>query len=64
MPWTFDRLYKYDITSALHDAGLHHDDTFSITIDISALNGTVLNDLIPTPSILFVPGTRTYYKHT
>lgn len=59
MPWSFDRLYKYDITPALSDLGLTADSNFDVTIEITARNGSSLSpDLFPRPTIVYVPGTR------
>ncbi|KAK7482853.1 hypothetical protein BaRGS_00025886, partial [Batillaria attramentaria] len=59
MPWSFDRLYKYDITAVLEKKGLQRDDPFSMKVAITALNGTALDShLLPTPSVVYQQATR------
>nr|AYD59981.1 hemocyanin type 2 [Haliotis discus hannai] len=59
MAWTFDRLFKYDITDTLEKMHLRYDDPFTISHTLTANNGTVLrSSLIPTPSVIFQRGHR------
>ncbi|KAK7090872.1 hypothetical protein V1264_010615 [Littorina saxatilis] len=62
MPWRFDRLFKYDITDALHDANIEPEDVFNaeapftIEYEIHAVNGSALpKSSISAPTIIFVP---------
>nr|WGL47534.1 hemocyanin 1 [Physella acuta] len=65
MPFVFDRLYKHDITSTIKALGLKLDSAanFELKIDIKAVNGSLLSaDILPTPTIQFVPGTTEVQK--
>ena len=63
MPFTFDRLYKYDITPTLKDLGIDlHSHSFDVKVHIESYTGTVLSsDVLPKPTIIFVPGTGKRY---
>ena len=39
MPWSFDRLYKVEITDALASVGLNYDDDFLVHLDITDVYG-------------------------
>jgi hypothetical protein len=58
MPFTFDRLYKQDITDNIRKLGLHLDASdFRLAVTIRNMDGTELpSDSIPPPTLLFVPG--------
>lgn len=60
MPFTFDRLYKQEITKTVRELGLKLDNAanFQLKVDIKASNGSLLDPrILPDPSIIFVPGT-------
>nr|WCA44164.1 hemocyanin [Crepidula fornicata] len=64
MPWRFDRLYKYEITDVLEKKGLDVHDSFNITVSLTALDGSALSSsLLPTPSVIFEPKSRTTELH-
>lgn len=63
MHWAYNRLYKYDITEALHEFGInpedvfHADEAFFLKVSVVAVNGTVLPpSLLHEPTILYEPG--------
>ncbi|XP_025089796.1 hemocyanin G-type, units Oda to Odg-like [Pomacea canaliculata] len=59
MPWSFDRLYRYEITDVLKKEGLKKTDSFNVSVTITAMNGTTLDSsLIPTPSVIYKPAKR------
>ena len=59
MPWRFDRLFKYDVTSVFQQMRLRPDSVYHFKVHITAVNGTELHsDLLDAPSVSFVPGTR------
>lgn len=60
MPWAFDRTFKYDITEALERLGVSlSEDVYHLKVTIVAVNGTTLsNDVIPAPTLTFVPASR------
>ena len=62
MPFTFDRLYKYDITPTLKELGVDlHSHSFDVKLHVETYTGTVLSeDSFGTPTILFVPGSGNY----
>nr|AGX25262.1 mega-hemocyanin [Melanoides tuberculata] len=63
MPWSFDRVYKHDMTRALHAIGLEPEDVFDyknynvfISYNVTAVNNTALpRSIIPKPTILYEP---------
>lgn len=56
MPWQFDRLFRYEITHALSELHLSHKSDFSIKAEVTAVNGTKINEKIfPEPTIIFAP---------
>ena len=58
MPWRYDRLYKYEITDALHKLGLRHTDRFSIRYDVLDLAGNNLgSDVFGSASVLREAGS-------
>lgn len=63
MPFTFDRLFKYDITNTILKLGLTLSSAeFSIKIDIRAANGSTLNaDALPPATISFEPGDGEFF---
>lgn len=65
MPFSFDRLYKHDITHTVRDLGLKLDSAanFDLKIDIKAVNGSLLSaDVLPKPTVFFEPGTGNYKR--
>nr|DAZ89886.1 TPA_exp: hemocyanin 1 [Littorina saxatilis] len=71
MPWTFDRLYKYDITDTLHDADISPEDVFNaqtpftIKYSIHAVNGSALPlSSVSPPTIIFEPAHGASQDHT
>nr|AGX25261.1 mega-hemocyanin [Melanoides tuberculata] len=59
MPWSFDRLFKYDVTSVFRQMHLRPDSDYSVKVHIVSVNGTELDsDLLEAPSVSFVPGKR------
>ncbi|KAK7505957.1 hypothetical protein BaRGS_00002679, partial [Batillaria attramentaria] len=63
MPWSFDRLYKYDITDALHEAHIEPEDLFDahapfyLEYEIHAVNGSALpKSVISRPTLVFEKG--------
>ncbi|XP_055893863.1 hemocyanin 1-like isoform X3 [Biomphalaria glabrata] len=62
-PFSFDRLYKHDITNAVRALGFELDSAanFELKVDISAANGSVLSQGLRTsPSIIYEPGGIKY----
>nr|CAH10287.1 hemocyanin isoform 2 [Nucula nucleus] len=66
MPFVFDRLYKLDITSAVHSLGLSNDaHDFHLKTVIHAVNGTDIDShALPSPTIIFEPGTEDHVDHS
>ena len=61
MPWRFDRLFKYDVTSVFRQMHLRPDSEYHFRVRITAVNGTELDShLLDSPSVSFVPGRRGY----
>ena len=61
MPWRFDRLFKYDVTSVFNKMRLRPESDYHFQVRIMAVNGTeVDSNLLPVPSVSFVPGRRGY----
>ncbi|XP_029636170.2 hemocyanin G-type, units Oda to Odg [Octopus sinensis] len=59
MEWRFDRLYKYEITGALAELGVDMRADYSITLQITDINGTALpSTAIPDPIVIFTPGKK------
>ncbi|XP_059155818.1 hemocyanin 2-like [Physella acuta] len=59
MPWTLDRLFKYDVTKIFDQLHLRPDSEYHFQLEITAVNGTILdNKLIKTPSVRYVPGVK------
>lgn len=57
MKWSFDRLYKYEITDTLTAMNLRPDDPYNITIHIVAMNGSVLpSSLLNDPTVVSESG--------
>ena len=57
MPWSFDRLFKYDVTNVFKQMRLRPDSDYHFDVRIRAVNGSQLDpDLIEAPSVSFVPG--------
>ncbi|XP_035826072.1 hemocyanin 2 [Aplysia californica] len=61
MAWSYDRLYKYEITDALKALGLKHYDRYSIRYEILDLHGNDIGQLFPTPTVVFEMGTSHLY---
>ncbi|KAK7476006.1 hypothetical protein BaRGS_00032773 [Batillaria attramentaria] len=62
MAWSFDRVYKYDITDALHDAHIAPEDVFDthapfqLVYEVHDVSGKRLPDnVISAPTIIFEP---------
>lgn len=64
MPWTYDRLFKYDVTDVFNKLHLRPDSEYHFVVHIVAVNGTELDShLIRPPGVHFVPGiTGKYFK--
>ena len=59
MPWRFDRLFKYDVTSVFKQMHLRPDSVYHFKVHLKAVNGTELDSsVMGSPSVSFVPGTR------
>ncbi|CAG5118988.1 unnamed protein product, partial [Candidula unifasciata] len=61
MPFTFDRLYRHEITSTIRDLGLKLDNAanFQLKVEIRAVNGSLLDPhILPEPTIIYLPGTE------
>ena len=57
MPFSFDRLFKYDVTSVFRQMSLRPDSKYHFRVKVTAVNGTVLDShLFEPPSVSFVPG--------
>ncbi|CAG5132270.1 unnamed protein product, partial [Candidula unifasciata] len=63
MDWTYDRLYKYDITQRLEELSLHYDDHYYVRYEVLSLNGSVINEgsLFDT-RVLRTAGTSHLYR--
>ena len=62
MPWKYDHVYKHDITHALEEMNLNHDDSFHIFYEVYSLDGTLLGkDMYGTPSIIHHRGTGWFH---
>nr|CAH10286.1 hemocyanin isoform 1 [Nucula nucleus] len=62
MPWAFDRLYKYEITSAVKEAGLNPNDVFNaeapfhLKLEITKVDGTQIpSSELHKPTIIYEP---------
>ncbi|BFZ14533.1 hypothetical protein BsWGS_17572 [Bradybaena similaris] len=65
MPWHFDRLYKYEITSQLKEHNLRSDDEYQLKVHVMFPNGTeVPSHPIPTPNVLLEPAKQTHSSTT
>ncbi|XP_076457104.1 hemocyanin 2-like isoform X2 [Babylonia areolata] len=63
MPWSFDRLFKYDVTSVFRQMRLRPDSDYHFKLHIVAVNGTELNpNILEAPSVSFVPGRKSGSK--
>lgn len=57
MPWVFDRLFKYDVTSVFKQLHLRPDSEYRFKMRLTAVNGTELDPhLLHAPSVSFLPG--------
>ena len=57
MPWSFDRLFKYDVTKVFRQMSLRPDSEYHFRVKLTAVNGTRLDSsLLEAPSVSFVPG--------
>ncbi|KAL8560793.1 hypothetical protein ACOMHN_061828 [Nucella lapillus] len=59
MPFTFDRLYKHDISDAIRKLGLKLDSAadFDLEVKIHSFNGSYIDaSLLKKPTIIFQPG--------
>nr|CAG28309.2 hemocyanin 1 [Megathura crenulata] len=70
MAWAYNRLFKYDITHALHDAHItpedvfHPSEPFFIKVSVTAVNGTVLPaSILHAPTIIYEPGLDHHEDH-
>jgi hypothetical protein len=58
MPWSFDRLFKYEVTNVFRQMRLRPDSNYHFDFRIRAVDGSILDpNIIEKPSISFVPGT-------
>ena len=59
MPFSFDRLYKYDITATLHRLGIDlQSHSFDIKVHVESYSGQELSsDALGMTTIIFAPGT-------
>ena len=65
MPWSFDRLYKMEITQILKDMKLSFDSHFTIKTKIVAHNGTDLAEsILPEATIIRIPPSCKYLLST
>ncbi|KAK7476001.1 hypothetical protein BaRGS_00032768, partial [Batillaria attramentaria] len=63
MPFTFDRLYKYDISDPVRGLGFKLDSgaDFDLKIKVRAYNGSYLDpSILHKPTVLFVPGEKNH----
>ncbi|XP_076453372.1 hemocyanin 2-like [Babylonia areolata] len=59
MPWSFDRLFKYDVTKVFQQMRLRPDSDYTVRIKIQAVNGMELDPhILEAPSVSFVPGHK------
>nr|ANE23704.1 hemocyanin type 1 [Haliotis rubra] len=70
MHWAYNRLYKYDITEALHEFDInpedvfHADEPFFLKLSVVAVNGTVIpSSLLHQPTIIYEPGEGHHDDH-
>ncbi|PVD32038.1 hypothetical protein C0Q70_07464 [Pomacea canaliculata] len=57
MPWVFDRLFKYDVTSVFKQLHLRPDSEYRFKMRLTAVNGTELDPhMLHAPSVSFLPG--------
>nr|AEO51766.1 hemocyanin beta-subunit [Helix lucorum] len=61
MAWTYDRLYKYEITEQLADLHLRYDDRYTIKYEVLGLDGKVLGHVSPEPTVIHEVGTSHIY---
>nr|AIL00900.1 hemocyanin subunit 1 [Euprymna scolopes] len=62
MPWSFDRLYRIEITDILKDMGLEFDSHFTIKVQLAAHNGTELNHVLSEPTIVRIPPEKEHIE--
>ncbi|CAG5118990.1 unnamed protein product, partial [Candidula unifasciata] len=60
-PWSYDRLFKYEITEQLARLNLHYDDRYTIAYQILDLDGNDLGQLFPQPTVIHEVGTSHIY---
>ena len=57
MDWTFDRLFRYDVTNTMHEMDLRHDSDIDIVVRVFGIDGTQLDsNLIHPPTMEYVGG--------
>nr|AYO86691.1 hemocyanin 1 [Lymnaea stagnalis] len=62
MEWSYDRLYKYEVTQQLEDFGLRYNDRYYIKYQVLDLDGSIYStDTFSTPTVLFELGTSNLY---
>ncbi|CAG5132265.1 unnamed protein product, partial [Candidula unifasciata] len=61
MEWTYDRLYKYEITQQLADLHLRYDDRYTIKYTVVGLDGADLGHPFPEPTVIHEVGTSHIY---
>ena len=55
IPWAYERLYKYDITSIAKKLGLNAHSSFNFRLEVIKYEGSALGVTFPTPLILHRP---------
>nr|P81732.1 RecName: Full=Hemocyanin 2-c chain; AltName: Full=KLH2-c [Megathura crenulata] len=61
MPFAYDRVYKYEISQALHDLDLHVGDNFHLKYEAFNLNGGSLGGVdLSQPSVIFEPAAGSH----
>ncbi|XP_012938877.2 hemocyanin 2 [Aplysia californica] len=61
MAWSYDRLYKYEITDALAALGLRYNDRYSVRYEVLNLQGEDIGQPFPTPTVVKEDGTSQLY---
>ena len=57
MPWAFDRLFHYDVTSTMDELGLRYDSDVDIVVRVFGIDGKQLDSsLIRPPTMEYLPG--------
>nr|AYO86687.1 hemocyanin alphaN [Helix pomatia] len=61
IPWSYNRLFKYEITEQLKSLGLHYDDNYNIHYTLLDLDGTDLGQRYSQPTVIHQVGTSHIY---